>query len=41
MLKMTRIRGATELANTLQHELGHVVTLGGTDTGGKAIYNQD
>ena len=41
VLRMSRIGNATELANTLQHELGHVVTLGGTDTGGKAIYNQD
>jgi hypothetical protein len=30
-----------DLANTLQHELGHVVTLGGTDTGGKEVHDPD
>ena len=41
VLRMSRIRGAAELANTIQHEFGHVVTLGGTDTGGKEILDPD
>jgi hypothetical protein len=41
VLRMSRIGSAAELANTIQHELGHVVTLGGTDTGGKEIVDPD
>jgi hypothetical protein len=37
VLRMSRIGSAGELTNTVQHELGHMVTLGGTDTGGKEI----
>ena len=37
VLRTSRIGSAGELTNTVQHELGHMVTLGGTDTGGKEI----
>ena len=41
VLRMSRLGSATELANTIQYELGHVVTLSGTDTDGKEIFDPD